>query len=291
MDQANKYELFKKIDSLYDQGDFAQALSIVEELFVTDGETPLLLDYQFDLFMHVKEYEKAKATALRLEEISTRKTPWNCLKIAEACLANDQLEEAYTWLEKAILDRHFKRIDVFDSPAYESIRKEVRFIKLFESSRENIMLGQPAIDFTVPLLDGSELTLSLLKGQVVLLDFWKVDCPPCIREIPNLKDLYAEFKGQGFEIVSISLDSPIVVAEKYAAEHNLQWKTYCSGNGFLDKIAVQYTVEATPSAWLIDPQGVLRFFDLRGSALRDAVCQLINEGQPSTKCRGGYCTL
>ena len=44
------------------------------------------------------------------------------------------------------------------------------------------------------------------KGKVVLVDFWASWCGPCRREMPNLVEAYAKYKGKNFEIVGVSLD-------------------------------------------------------------------------------------
>ena len=61
-------------------------------------------------------------------------------------------------------------------------------------------------DFRVMTLDGRPLQLSALKGKVVIVDFWATWCPPCVAEVPNLNELYSQYKDKGFEIIAISLD-------------------------------------------------------------------------------------
>ena len=65
---------------------------------------------------------------------------------------------------------------------------------------------QAAPDFELEDVAGGTLALSSMKGKVILLDFWATWCGPCKRGIPHLNDLYAEYKGDGFEIVGISVD-------------------------------------------------------------------------------------
>lgn len=287
----NRHDLIAKINRCYDEDQFEQALAGLDQLIEIDGKTENLLDFRFDLLMRLKRYPEAFTAAVELEDIAARKSPWNCLKVAEACLGQGQNAEALSWMEKAVVERYFKRCDVFEEPLYATLKNEPRFIQLIEKARENIGLEKPVQDFTVRLLDGEEVTLSLLKGQVVLLDFWASDCPPCVRDMPALIDLYARFKDQGFEVIGISLDSRVAEAQKYVADHHLPWKVCCSGKAFFDDLAERFKIEAIPSTWLIDRQGILRFYQLRGQAMEDAIQLLLAEKSLERRCRGDYCTF
>ena len=65
---------------------------------------------------------------------------------------------------------------------------------------------KPAPDFTLTDLTGKPVQISLLRGKVVLLDFWATWCPPCKAEIPHFKELYASYQARGLEVVGVALD-------------------------------------------------------------------------------------
>ena len=65
--------------------------------------------------------------------------------------------------------------------------------------------GEPP-DFSAKDITGQTVKLSELKGKVVLLDFWATWCPPCRVEIPNLLEIYRQFKNKNFVLISVSLD-------------------------------------------------------------------------------------
>jgi peroxiredoxin len=140
-----------------------------------------------------------------------------------------------------------------------------------------IGLNAPAKAFALKDIKNKNVSLSILKGKVVLLDFWATWCPPCREEIPNLKAYYAEFKNQGFEIVGISLDKDREALDKYLAEQGINWLITFSGLEWKDETATLYGVNSIPSTWLIDRQGVLRHFDLRGESLKAAIVALLGE--------------
>ncbi len=66
--------------------------------------------------------------------------------------------------------------------------------------------GEVASDFTLRDMDGAAVTLSSLKGKVVILSFWATWCGPCKEEMPHLQKMLAEKKEDGLEILSISTD-------------------------------------------------------------------------------------
>ena len=68
-----------------------------------------------------------------------------------------------------------------------------------------VKVGDPAPDFSVALFDGSHLTLSELRGKVVLLNFWATWCPPCRQELTRVqKDLIDRFAGHDFLFLPVS---------------------------------------------------------------------------------------
>ncbi|MYB94612.1 redoxin domain-containing protein [Candidatus Poribacteria bacterium] len=135
-------------------------------------------------------------------------------------------------------------------------------------------IGKPALDFHVTDLNGAALSLEQYRGQVVLLDFWATWCPPCIAEIPNVKKTYEKYKDQKFQIIGISLDRSREPLEAYIEKENLTWLHYWDNIG---KVSNIYKVQAIPSTFLIDGEGVIRKTNLRGYWLETAVAELVEE--------------
>ncbi len=233
------------------------------------------------LFMGSGKYEDALAASLQIEEVSLkfsdRLSPWNYVRVAEAYLGMGETDQYFEWMQKAVSERHFSKIEYFQDRRFGALQGLPQFKKLVEACATTVGVGRPATDFEITLLDGSPFRLSAQKGKVVLIDFWDVRCGPCRKEMPNLKQIYTHFQDRGLEVIGISLDTEKQLLDDYLKEAALPWKIACSFNGWSDSTAVLYKISATPSTWLLDRRGIVRYYDVRGDELRRAVEDLTGE--------------
>lgn len=140
--------------------------------------------------------------------------------------------------------------------------------ELYPSGKE----GTVVPDFKVKDKTGKEVSLSELRQgkKYVLIDFWASWCNPCRKEIPNLKKLYAQYSGKGFEIVSISIDQKKADWEKALKEEGLTWPNFLDETG----VAALYKVKFVPTMYLITADGVMVGENLRGEALTTKLKEL-----------------
>ncbi len=73
-----------------------------------------------------------------------------------------------------------------------------------QEKKEPAFVSAP--DFTLPTLDGREVSLSRLKGKVILLDFWATWCGPCRQSIPHLIHLHKTYQKDGLEVIGMNVD-------------------------------------------------------------------------------------
>jgi cytochrome c biogenesis protein CcmG, thiol:disulfide interchange protein DsbE len=115
-------------------------------------------------------------------------------------------------------------------------------------------IGHPAPDFTLTGLDGKTFTLSELRGQPVVLNFWATWCPPCRAEMPEL------------QAASERLDGEVAIIGVNQGENAQQVSGFVQPLGFtfpmpLDEsmgVSRQYLVRNLPTTFFIDRDGIIR---------------------------------
>ncbi len=112
-----------------------------------------------------------------------------------------------------------------------------------------------APDFSLKSFDGQEITLSQLKGKVVLLDFWATWCGPCKESIPHLIHLYKNYRESGFEVVGMNIDKGDgEVVRRFVRSMDIPYPVVMVP----EDVVRTYQVTGIPATFLIDKQGKIR---------------------------------
>jgi thiol-disulfide isomerase/thioredoxin len=116
--------------------------------------------------------------------------------------------------------------------------------------------GQDAPGFTAQLMNGEEFSLSNLRGQYVLLEFWGSWCGPCRQENPLIVQLYQRYREEAFTVVSIGIETSADRWKRAIQYDGLEWDYHIGQfNNFKSEIAQLYGVRQLPTKYLIDPKG------------------------------------
>ena len=113
--------------------------------------------------------------------------------------------------------------------------------------------GNKAPDFTVEMVNGEQITLSKLKGKVVLINFWATWCPPCRQELTHVqKEIIDHFKGQDFVFLPISRGEK---KEVVMAFREKQGYTFPMGLDPKQEIYKKYASNYIPRNFVVDKNG------------------------------------
>ena len=115
----------------------------------------------------------------------------------------------------------------------------------------------PAPDFTLENLADKPVSLSSLRGRVVLLNFWASWCGPCRAEMPTLEKLHREMAQEGLSIVSIDSTDTRDVAARFIAQHNYTFTVLLDNRM---EAAMLYNARAIPMLVLIDQEGNVQVY-------------------------------
>ena len=124
---------------------------------------------------------------------------------------------------------------------------------------KSLAIGKQVPDFTLPDMSGGEHSLREILGakEVVFIDFWASWCGPCIESIPALKEVYANHKQHGLEVVSISIDENAESWVERSEELELPWINLGELKDFEGEVATSYGVTFIPKGYLVDENGTI----------------------------------
>jgi peroxiredoxin len=142
--------------------------------------------------------------------------------------------------------------------------------KLKEFIAEN---GTNSPDITLPDYNGRDISLSSLRGKIVLIQFWSA--LERVSRIQNqaLNELYSKYKSRGLEIYQVSIDSDRSAWLNAIEQDGMTWINVGDMKGSVTALHM-YNIQKIPSNYILDKEGRIVAKDLQGPALDQAVAKL-----------------
>lgn len=129
-------------------------------------------------------------------------------------------------------------------------------------------------DISLPDMYGNEIKLSSFDGKVILLSFWSAGLANANVQNAELKEIYAKYADQGFEIYQVCVDTPKAAWINAVQEQRLSWTSVCDLRNVRNSVVGLYNVRSLPADFLIDRDGNIVGKDIYGPELETALAKL-----------------
>ena len=117
-------------------------------------------------------------------------------------------------------------------------------------------VGKSAPDFTLKSLDGKNLKLSEMTGNVVLINFWASWCGPCREEMPLLNALHNKYEPLGFTVLGVNVEEDLKGAKGFLKNFPVDFPVLLDNT---NKVSKQFKVVAMPTTIVVDRDGNMRY--------------------------------
>ena len=114
------------------------------------------------------------------------------------------------------------------------------------------LVGREAPNFTLPQLDGPPVTLSQLRGQIVVINFWASWCAECQVEQAALDQTWQQFQNSGVVVVGVNFEDSTGAARGYVRTRNV---TYPVVEDAGSKTALAYGLRGVPETFVVNRSG------------------------------------
>ena len=214
----------------------------------------------------LKEFSKTtQSYATRFPNEASRSAPL-LMAAARTCEMNGQLDEArvcYT---------------VLGSKCKETAQAQqaIGILRRMQLKGQELELNGPGID-------GDDIDVKSMKGRMVLVVFWATTAQPFVQQTPKLAEITAKYKRY-LTVVGVNLDTDEKAVDTFLETNHLEWRQIFSPNrqqrGWNSPLAIHYGVNALPTIWLLDPNGIVAETNLDASNLEAKIREVYEPFRP-----------
>jgi peroxiredoxin len=115
-------------------------------------------------------------------------------------------------------------------------------------------LNKKPPEFKLVTLNGDTIISKQTEGKIVVLNFWFIDCHPCITEIPGLNKLVAEYKSKNVEFLAITWEASKRIKEEFLVKYKLDFKIIPGAGKYISKA----NGSGYPTTYILDTKGIIR---------------------------------
>ncbi|MFO0938002.1 MAG: TlpA disulfide reductase family protein [Gemmataceae bacterium] len=167
-------------------------------------------------------------------------------------------------------------LDIGNPRKYEIGKMAAKFPKKIEAI-ENLVVGKPMPEVIAKDLDGKTVKFSDYKNKVVVFDIWATWCGPCRAMIPHEREMVDKLKGKPFSLISLSADAEVKTLKDFLETEKMPWTHWHIGaSGDVHDLL---NIEHYPTIFVVDHKGVIRYKEIRGQQLEEAVEKLLKEAE------------
>jgi thiol-disulfide isomerase/thioredoxin len=119
-----------------------------------------------------------------------------------------------------------------------------------------VAIGDIAPEIDADFLDSGHFKLSKMRGKIVVLDFWSIECAPCVGQLPEFHKVYSALRSDNrFAFVGVNLGDDKDALRSFVKKKNVDWPQIIMRDGFDDPTVKRFGINGIPSVLTIDGEG------------------------------------